>query len=487
LADHQSEIACQGSQFEGSMIRSQKQNILSVIGQKAFGLIKRSRDSLSILSAEKSLIRAKNLRVNLSMREQAVDVYYQIDDDFEGALSFQFPFPIECNPVMMSIIGLWESIFLAQLCFAEEVELQFPVVPSMIEDLKPVIQNLYDVRCHREQFPFVDLPDFRTSSPLDIPVSHKLSENNKKACPLWSGGADSTLSLLLLKENDFEVIPIHFGVNYDVARFEKLAVDEINKQLDLPIQYIDVNFPNFFPIVTQYSNCIASPPFHNSIPHGRELMLIAPSLLVANHYGATNICLAHESEVWTAKVTYRDKVFSKNDTQSEEMTLILDNFLSKYLNLPIKLFSPVAALSDFRKFKILLTKYPDVLRNISFCYWDQHCGECPKCIRYYLYQRALGKTVIFFQHDPVKEESPYLKMIIEFWQYRWQSYWIDINYALYNIVNNEKDLEPLLQTYKDKVYPEIAGEIITIQKKALDTSPVQLLPVSWKSDFVEEK
>lgn len=437
-----------------------------------------------VVKSVEAPMRAKSLSVGLSTYERGIEITYQIDEDFRGRVSFEFPVPFTADQAIMSTIGLWGSIFLGQLCLAQEIELQFPVVEGMIEHLEPVIASLYDVRCYIDHIPLVDMPTIRADSIPYAPSSHK-RRDNKRACALWSGGTDSTLALILLANNGYERIPVDFSANVDVAEIERSAVDELADQLGLSVQHVKLEFPNFIPIATRYSNYIARPPLENSIPHGRELLLIAPTLVLAKQFNATNVSLGHENEVWTARVTHQGRVLWRWDTQSEAMTVVLNGFVSKYLKSPIRIFSPVASFTDFRKFTFLLVEYPDLLLKMSSCYWDRWCGECPKCVRYYLYQRALGESLISFQHDPVKEQNPYLESYVYSWQNRELTYWADIQHALYTIAKNEElGLEPLLKDYKDAVYPAIGKEMTAIREKVLGIYAAKLLPQDWDSSLV---
>ena len=429
--------------------------------------------------------RAKGLSVDMSIRDRLLQVIYRIDQDSEMKISFEFPFTVEEHESVMSTFGLWAGIFLGQLCLAQEIELHFPIAEGMVEDLEPVISGLYDVRCYREGMPLVQLPTIRADVVASAPHAREL-HFNKRACVLWSGGTDSTLALRLLLSNGYEAIPVHPSVNVDVAEIERDAVGSLADQLQLSVHHVKLDFPDFVPIATRYSRTIARPPHENSIPHGRELLVVPPALVIADRANATSVCLGHEHEVWTARVTYQGKSIWRWDTQSEAMTAVLDGFVSKYLHSPIRIFSPVATFTDFRKFSILLREYPDLLSNISSCYWDRWCGECTKCVRYYLYQRALGESLISFQHDPVKERNPYLESYVYSWQDRDLTYWADLQYALYTMVQKEvTGLEPLLQDYKDAVYPVIAQEMPAIREKVLGIHPAKLLPQDWDSSLMK--
>ena len=436
-------------------------------------------------------LRANILDASLFAYDKRVEIAYRIDNEFQGKVSFEFPFSLVPDQSMLSLIGLWESIFLGQLCLAERIELRFPVLKGMIKDLEPLIASLYDVRCYRDRTPLVDLPIINAElvsfppppPPPPSSPSRELSVN-RRACTLWSGGTDSTLALILLSNNSYEPVPLHFSANVDVVEIERKAVDGLAAQLDLSVQHIKIDFPEFIPVAARYSKAIARSPLENSIPHGRELLLLAPALAIATQFDATSVCPAHENEVWTAQVNYQGKSIWRWDTQSEAMTAVLDRFARKYLKPSIRIFSPVATFSDFRKFEVLLMQFPDILENTSFCYWGQWCGECIKCVRYYLYQRALGGSLITFQHNPVEERNPYLENYVYSWQDRELTYWADVQYALYTIADNEgPQLEPLLKDYRETVYPLISEEMPAIQDRVLGIYPANLLPQDWNPDL----
>jgi len=112
---------------------------------------------------------------------------------------------------------------------------------------------------------------------------------------------------------------------------------------------------------------------------------------------------------------------------------------------------------------------------------------CSKCFRYYLYQRVLGKNPISFQHDPVKEGNSHLEKYVYSWQDRERNYWADVQYSLFTIVSNEKsELEPILQYYKDVVYPAISEEMPKIREQVLGIHPNKLLPSDWSYPKLHE-
>ncbi len=431
------------------------------------------------------MMRAKRLLVNMLVYEKKIEVTYKIDEDFQGRVSFGFPFPISASPTVISAVGLWESIFLGQLCLAEEIELQFPIVEGMVEDLQPVVESIYDIRCCRDRISLVNLPIIKARhSPFAaVPVD---DQPNKRACVLWSGGKDSTLSIVLLSKNGYEPIPLHFNANVDTVELERKAVIELAEQMKIEVQFVNIDFPDFVPIATRYSDAIARPPFDNSIPHSRELLLLGPAFIISKQLHASNICFGHEKSMWSAQVIYEGKPIWRWDTASEAMVTILNNFITKYIDRSIRVFSPVAPLSDFRSFEMLLREYPNLLQKITSCFFGHWCGKCGKCFRYYLYQRVLGEYCISFQQDPIKERNIHLEKYIYLWQDRERNFWADVQYALYKLVDGSSiESEPMLKYYKDVVYPLISDEMPQIRGQISDIHPNNLIPPDWNYEYGE--
>jgi 7-cyano-7-deazaguanine synthase in queuosine biosynthesis len=429
--------------------------------------------------------RADVLNVGLSIHDKQLEVEYQIDKEFRGVISVDFPFEIAADLSVITTSGLWISVFLGQLCLSREIRLQFPIIEGMLEDLTPVITSLYDIRCYRNDIALVEAPII-TADTIPARSSSRTQPTERRACTLWSGGTDSTLALILLMKNGYDVIPLHFDINVDVKEIEEMAVSKLSNQLGLPVKHIKVAFPDFITIATLYSDSFAIPPLENSIPHGRELLLFPPALIIASQFNIHYLCPAHENEVWTAQVSHEGKLIWRWDTQSEAMSVVLDNFVSKYVESPLHIFSPTSPITDFNKFAFLLFRHPELLENMSACYWDSWCGECIKCVRYYLYQRALNHSVVQFLHDPVVERNRYLQDYIYSWRNRELPYWTDVQYALYTIVDKHGvALEPLLEDYKKSVYPHIAEEMPKIRNRVFEMYPAKLLPPKWDSQWME--
>jgi 7-cyano-7-deazaguanine synthase in queuosine biosynthesis len=427
-------------------------------------------------------MRAQKLTVGAEINNNRIHVSYLIDTDFDGSLVFEFPFQIESDNLTRSTIGLWTAAFLGQFCLADEIQLKFPVYNEMLEDILPIIGSMYDVRCYRDNLPLFKLPSVVANCSTYDFLLDAMKPIEKRACMLWTGGKDSTLGILYLQKNGYDVVPIHFlNGNVDTADEERWAIDRLAEQMRLVVQTIKMSFPDFVPIATRYSKVIHRKPYENSIPHGRELLFLGPALLAAKSFRASSVCIASGNEDWTAKIVYQGKTIWRWDTASEDITIALQKFIYKYMQMSVNLFPPTAFLSDFQTFATLLIDYPDLLGKSSCCHFGAWCGECSKCVRYYLYQRALGKNIVSFKHDPAKENNWFLNDVIINWRDRETSYWSDLHYSLYTIVNQERNkLEPLLQKYKDNVFPFIESEIHLIRDKVLGIQPVSVLPQTWK-------
>lgn len=426
---------------------------------------------------------ADKLSVWLEHNSDWIRLRYEIDQEFSGSLEFRASF--ETSGVenhLFDFLGTCGAIFLAQLCLASRVDLNFSSNASLFSGLEPTIRTLYAVRAFRDGIEPTPRPHFNMLLPRSAWQQEHLAPN-QRAILLWSGGLDSTLSLLLLKGNGYDVIPLHVSyASADAGNSELEAVQRLSLQLGMVFETVDIHFSQFLTIATRYSVNARDFPGINSVPHGRELIILPIALIFALKVGASNICFGFENSAWTEQFEHEGKRYSRYDTQSEFCNINLQDVVHNFVSPSVSLFSPVAPITEYRKFRTIVTQFPDLVRDASFCYWGETCGLCSKCAMYYLFQRSLGLDVIRFKHDPIREETAFIRKAMLNWSSPNSR---DSNFALAKIVANG-DVRPgeeLLIEYRDKIYPNIQHSLEDWENELMRTRSVALLPANFNMEL----
>jgi 7-cyano-7-deazaguanine synthase in queuosine biosynthesis len=425
-------------------------------------------------------MRAEHLTVDIKPLRCGIEIFYQIDERFHNSYRIEFPFKVTLDDTSLSIIGLWQASFIAQLCLARRITLQFRLWQGMLEDFRPVLKSLYDVRYFRENLP---IAIEQTEVEADFYVREMncaVFSDNKKACLTWSGGKDSTYALHLLQKNHYDVTPINFNINYFTATQERNAVEHLSKLMNVKTIFADVQFPEFPEIASSYS-CVFAKLNTHPVPHGRELFMFSGALIIANQFGISNLCGGIEKEAWTDRINYRGNQILTHDAGTEGSVSVLNHFLSKYLAQPVRIFSPLAPFSDYRVFEMVFSKIPQVIPHLASCHYGSWCGECAKCTRYDLYQKSLGQEYIQFSHNhkPFEDQNSILQLIVRNWQDRTTLLWKSTQYALFQAVARTKNLDGILKEYFSTAYPHIGKEIETLRKWVYEDYPAAFLPNHW--------
>jgi hypothetical protein len=404
------------------------------------------------------------LRVGLQSAGTKVYFPYHIDDQFSGVLSVSYPFSLDERALrLLPPIGVGVAAFLAQLCLARRLVLEFPSSPEMVEGILPVMEMLYDIRCWRDQLELMPLPEISLIEPNHNPIPF-VTDSSKIACLIWSGGKDSTLSHILLTKNGFQVLPVHFSVNARAEQAEMRAVAHLAQVLGITYQTVEFDFPQYLDIARRYAGLWDIFPDYNVVPFGRDLVLTLLAMPLAQHYGVTYLCMGHEHGSRTSYLDYQGKRIARDDVESIKGGQLIEAYMQKFISPTARFFPPVAGLPEFRILHELHTKYPTVAPHISFCFWGAPCGRCSKCLRHYLVQRVLGiEGLVHFQANPLEGDNcPDLLHCIDNWQQdEGRSYTDMVLYCLAKLVErgDVRPTEYLLRRFEDEIYPHIADSV----------------------------
>lgn len=377
---------------------------------------------------------------------------FNIDDKLKSHLSITFPFDISAfDTSFHDYLGTALASLLASIVLAKKVETSFTFRQK--DNFLEIIKILYDIRCYSENKDFVKLPKIDSQYSLGEKVSFKTKADN--AILFWSGGVDSTLSYLLLRKNEYKTFLVHTDINVDQKKAENVAVRKISKQLGVSSEFIEIDFPMLKKISKLYSNKFDKYPSYNSIPFGRDIVHVFIGLYYSYIKKAKYLCFGHEYELWKNNINVKGNLVYRNDLQSEQASIILNNIL-KTINKDLRIFSPIASLSKLKAYKLLLEYNQAILKNTESCYFGNKCGECNNCLLY----DVLGK-VSDGQEGDLKE---FVKVILETKNTVSKETFANILYVYFYTVikegKNTSEFEKIIQHKFGKVLNKSKKEVL---------------------------
>ncbi|MFG3684496.1 7-cyano-7-deazaguanine synthase [Micromonospora chalcea] len=429
------------------------------------------------------LRRVNELTVGCRVGSTDVIIEYAMDDRFAGELVIVFPFDVSpYADVAQLLFATWGGAFLAQLCLTRRVTFNCRYSAAMWDALLPISQNLYDVRAFRDGLDIMQAPPARGPQQAVVPSPPSVPER-RRTCLLWSGGVDSTLAVSLLDRNGYEVVPVHVSINSGATAGELAAVSSLSRQFVLDTLSVDYRFDQYLDIAKEFSAVIDVFPENNAVPHGRELLLVPIAYVAASKLGCSSVTLGHENNAWTRTVSYKGHRIYRCDTQSEPANVAMQEMLRQILGSEIRLFSPIAPLSDYLKFRLLAEREVAALSFTSACFWGNNCGLCSKCSLHYVLQRALDVRGLSFTNNPL-QQSKIIHSAIFDWKNEDQTNWKEYQVALSDIVTGRpvgKD-EASLLWYRENVLPKLGPRIQVLRKRLTAVQPVRLLPDDFRYD-----
>lgn len=357
------------------------------------------------------------LVVKTTMRPSSIAFEYSTDCGDHGSISVAYPYDLTPDdetmlPAMASGVGL----YLGQLCLAREIELNTPLDASMLPILDALAGMLYDVRCWKDGVPYRPRPVFIGRPGSVEAVDFAGSEMRSHL--LWSGGKDSTLAALTLHANGFDVAATHVTANCGVESRERRAVSRLAARLGVPLQTLGFTHDEFLSFSSRYAVEWNRPPRCNRVPFGRDLILPLIALPFVRRSGASVLSMGHDNECRNAFVDVDERRFPRNDVESSEGALLLEQFLGTYALRDLALLPPLAGFTELEILRQMLVDHPDEMAATSFCFWPgDNCGRCAKCLRYYLAQRVYSeRDILTFEINPLtRGASPELDDLLEQW------------------------------------------------------------------------
>jgi hypothetical protein len=431
--------------------------------------------------------RAHVLRIGLEASGARLAFPYEIDNEFRGSLQVTYPFPLgRRNSALLSPIGVGIAAFTAQLCLAEQVILDFPCTQEMVDAMLPILQMLYDIRCWRDQQELMAPPAMTRAAGSCALVPFK-APDRKRATLLWSGGKDSTLAAILLRQNGYSVDPVHIPMNARAEQNEMGAVAALAPLLHLSPHTIRFEMPEFLKVAKRYAILWDIFPGYNIVPFGRDLVLALLATPIARRADATYLCLGHEHGSRTNYFEYRGKRVARDDVESIAGGQLLEAYLQSFISPTLKFLPPVAGLPEFRVLHELFTKYPEVMPHISYCFWGAACGRCSKCLRYYLAGRVYGKeSLLQMQANPLYGDNCLdLSLCFQNWgTEEGRSYSDMVMYCL-ALLTERGDVRPgeaLVERFAAEIYPHIRLRIGAMGEQLMAVFPDPQVPPDFRID-----
>lgn len=300
----------------------------------------------------------------------------------------------------------------AQACLAPGIEVQNRRLPAGAGDLLGSVSSLlygshaYSQRRASWPQPQVRLRDDRPTlwPPGSLP-------STRGCALLWSGGKDALAGLLVLRANEFDVRGVHVKANDAVVENERRAALAIGKTMALSLAEASVDWSGIAQLTERHSTRPVAYPSSNQIPFGRDLVLasVATAALPGSLPGW--VALGLENELLTKEILFAGEVVMRHDVQSLPGLKLASELL--HLTTGCRAFSPIASLPELAVMKFLLTAAPRAWDDITSCFWADWCGECPKCVRYFLAEAVVGVSRIPFTRSPLANGAPGVRAVAE--------------------------------------------------------------------------
>jgi hypothetical protein len=429
------------------------------------------------------LPRADCLRLSFHHEGRSLTFAYGVDDRFIGEIKVHYPFAFDdAEARHFGPIGLGVAAFIGQLCLAKRIELDFALPTAALPAIAPIIEMLYDARCQRDRRDIVPSPVIEAAGVMEAPPLRNLAYA-RRACLLWSGGKDSTLSALVLRRNGLDVHAAHLAVNAGVETTERATVEALAPYLAIPVDTVDFEFPQFLELSGAYATKWDKFPQFIRVPFGRDLLAALLAVPIAGHQRARFLCMGHDHDCRVAYVTYQGKSIPRDDVESVRGALALESFIQQLLNADLTLLPPLAGVSEFRILHELLVRHPDLMKQTTFCFWGRQCGQCGKCMRYYLAGRVLGREdVLHFPLNPLAGlNAPSLVDFVVDWRNESALRREEVLYGLGRLVQrgDVRTGEDLLVRFRDEVFPYVVGDLDIMEERLMKTYSDPQVPADF--------
>jgi diaminopimelate decarboxylase len=297
------------------------------------------------------------------------------------------------------------GVLVAQLVLAERLAFADPLPTGLIRSLWPCLELLYNIRCYCDGRPLTAVPPMPAatdagSTPLSAPAPNAHRAGTLVAL---SGGFDSSLLLRWLSRSDQRVEAVHFRVNEAVRQQEAEAAAAIAAACGIPLHVIDVDLPGLTDLGRRYADSFGRFPTHNTVPHGRDLLLIPLAAMLARRLGFARVAFGFERESRLEQASYQGATIHRHDFASEHGFDLVTALVRDHLDADLAIEAPLWTLSGARIRRTVLTREPALAGALQTCFWDRWCERCAKCVTTSMLQAELGLDIYRFRSDPLDD------------------------------------------------------------------------------------
>ena len=407
----------------------------------------------------------KLLRSGYIVKGKQFTLTYEVENGLSGDMRITFPFSIAREKDLHPYLAVACTLVVAGMVLPKDVEVDFSV--PKLRTFESLLQHLYDIRCYSEGIPFQEAR-LRSCSAETLTLSHLDWMHNKKhAVHFWSGGVDSTASLLLLKQNGYSVTPVHTNINVNQSLSEKRTTMILEKELHVRALDVSIEFPQLAELGMTYSKKFNAFPDFNAIPFGRDMIHLFIGCYLARKKGAGAITFGHEHELWKNILHVHGRDILRNDAQTEVFSLKLQTVLAS-IHPDLHLFSPIAPLSKYRIVRDLFEHHEKILLLATYCYFGKRCGNCSNCL---LYQMLFG--LLYGVHISTQDFESMLKTgnVVE------EETFKDIIYFFYYDLIQDQKRKPGYKQKLERKFGSLLNETRTqVERRLMNIHPAQLMP-----------
>lgn len=302
-----------------------------------------------------------------------------------------YPMPID-DLIDLSIICNYVVIFLSQM-FLLQGEISLVCDEKDIKNYTDILRALYAIRNYQEGV-CIQVPQIKWITYHKSATVNNFQET--KVLNLVSGGKDSLVSDILLNKNNACIKRCFLsGLNISSSAYEKSACENLYDSFDI------IELKGFDALVNklvEISDCYGIPPTNNFIPKGRDLLTVIFSYPLAIYYNCNFIAHGCEKDLWEKVVVKEGIKIPMHDSQCKLVIVPMSEQL--YGATGIRLFSPIAGMHEIFILTWLMKNRPDYIQKMHSCFFEEWCGKCSKCLRYYLIQKRLGLSIIKYKSNP---------------------------------------------------------------------------------------
>ncbi len=378
---------------------------------RQFDLIQVSIDSVS----------RRRIKARISADDLSFNLYFDYDEDV---------------PLDDRIAGMIVSLPVVNYAyFTREIRLNFPVPKSFLDQLREFVRinNIETfinsiVRRRYEFFKSDYLPNeseitlenaeghtiiSAESTYNDEPFS--LAAERNRVAVMSSGGKESLTTFGMLREIGADVFPVFFNESGGHWKTAKVAYDYMKKNYS-NVHKVWSNVDRFYSFMNGHMPMLDQREIKKTADSYPVQMFIFPVYVFSMlpyiiKYGIGNIALGDEFDDPIYQENYKGiKHFYGVYDQTNEFNDAVSDLLSK-IGMPVRVFSAVYPIFGTLVEKILVKRYPELLRiqrSCHLCHYEGEevvpCGRCTKCLGVLLFIINAGgdPTIAGYKPEAVK-------------------------------------------------------------------------------------